>query len=385
MFQLFRKRFRIPFPIFKKICVDLKPILQPKDTNATGVEAIPFTVKVLACLRRLGRGEVWDTIVELCQDKVSEETLRIFFKTFVYTMKQHYGEEMIHPPQSDVELQSVLRESAKKGYPGCIGFMDGVHCRWEMCPARWRHLSLGKESKHPSIGWQCTVNHKRRFISVMSGLLGSVNDVAACKADPFVHALRNNPLYTDQKVLLYDVNGNTYDEQGLWVSVDGGYLKTPELLVGDPNILDLPMNHWTSYMESERKHVECAFGILKHRFRILKLPIVIHDVDDIDNMFFTCCILHNMCLDFDGADDGWNLGEDDGMFSDDPTHDTYLYGGMRFDLYPHVDCSTVSSLYGSNVAIGTDFDSENFQMKRERIAQHFYYRYRHHGLLRRNK
>ena len=33
MFQLFHKRFRIPFPIFKKICVDLKPILQPKDTH----------------------------------------------------------------------------------------------------------------------------------------------------------------------------------------------------------------------------------------------------------------------------------------------------------------------------------------------------------------
>ena len=46
---------------------------------------------------------------------------------------------------------------------------------------------------------------------------------------------------TDQKVLLSDVNGDTFNEQGLWVSVDGDYLKTLELLVGDSNNLDLPI------------------------------------------------------------------------------------------------------------------------------------------------
>ena len=45
---------------------------------------------------------------------------------------------------------------------------------------------------------------------------------------------------------------------------------------------------------------ECAkrrrafFGILKCRFRILKLPILIRRKRDIDNVVFTCCILHNM-------------------------------------------------------------------------------------------
>ena len=93
-----------------------------------GVEAIPFEIKVLSCLRRLGRGEVWDTIRELCQDIPSAETLRTFFKKFVKVMRQrYYGEEMIRPPQSESELQSVLRTSARKGYPGCVGFMDGVH------------------------------------------------------------------------------------------------------------------------------------------------------------------------------------------------------------------------------------------------------------------
>ena len=51
-----------------------------------------------------------------------------------------------------------------------------------------------------------------------------------------------------------------------------------------------------------------VFCILKSRFRILRLPIRIHNYAEIDGMFVTCCILHNMCIDFDGLDDSWNLG-----------------------------------------------------------------------------
>ena len=72
--------------------------------------------------------------------------------------------------------------------------------------------------------------------------------------------------------MVYDQEGNKHEETGLWVNVDGGYIKIPECLVGDPEILNVDMNYWTTMMESERKHVECAFGILKSRFRILKLP-----------------------------------------------------------------------------------------------------------------
>ncbi|CAB1103991.1 unnamed protein product [Ectocarpus sp. CCAP 1310/34] len=55
-------------------------------------------------------------------------------------------------------------------------------------------------------------------------------------------------------------------------------------------------------LESVRKDVECFFGILKGRFRILKLVMAYHEQERIDNVFFTCCILHNMLHIFDGMD-----------------------------------------------------------------------------------
>lgn len=48
-------------------------------------------------------------------------------------------------------------------------------------------------------------------------------------------------------------------------------------------------------MESVCKQdVECLFGILRGRFRILKRDMQCRTRDQMDNMFFTCCILHNM-------------------------------------------------------------------------------------------
>ncbi|CAM9749108.1 unnamed protein product, partial [Ectocarpus fasciculatus] len=58
-------------------------------------------------------------------------------------------------------------------------------------------------------------------------------------------------------------------------------------------------------LESVRKDVECFFGILKGRFRILKLAMAYQSQERIDNVFFTCCILHNMLHTFDTAWTSW--------------------------------------------------------------------------------
>ena len=51
-----------------------------------------------------------------------------------------------------------------------------------------------------------------------------------------------------------------------------------------------------------RKDVEYIFGILKGWFRILKSPIRIHDIDEVDKIWKPCCTLHNWLLEIDGLD-----------------------------------------------------------------------------------
>jgi hypothetical protein len=59
---------------------------------------------------------------------------------------------------------------------------------------------------------------------------------------------------------------------------------------------------WSKHLESVRKDVECAFGSLKVRFKILKLPLMYRDVEHVDNVFYSCAILHNMLLRWDGRE-----------------------------------------------------------------------------------
>ena len=343
---------------------------------------VPFEIKVLAALRHLGRGECWDTIVEACNDLPSRTTLSSFFKRFVKCMRDTYEDTWIHTPRTETELQSVLNRSSKRGFPGCLGYMDGVHVHWDRCPMRWKHQSIGK-NEYPSIGWQCSVNHHRRFMSVSAPALGGVNDQTACRTDKFVQQLRHDKLYTDMTYMIYDEDGEIHEENGLWVNVDGGYLCAPELLVGNPHDLDHYMNYWTTFMESERKHVECAFGILKARFRVLKLPIRLESFDVIDNMFVTCCILHNMCLESDGFDDSWNLGTsvdngsfeegENGYFSDDDHHKFYWSHNLFYDLHPNIDYTTMGSI---RCIVGSKHDDMKFCTKRNKMAKHFYYMFR---------
>jgi hypothetical protein len=87
---------------------------------------------------------------------------------------------------------------------------------------------------------------------------------------------------------------------------------------------------WSVQMESVRKDIECCYGILKVRFKILAYPIQFHSgkhkgkfvrdfsftlfhfisffnvcemqdyVRKINNTVWACCVLHNLLLSYDG-------------------------------------------------------------------------------------
>ena len=53
---------------------------------------------------------------------------------------------------------------------------------------------------------------------------------------------------------------------------------------------------WSKLLESTRKDAERTFGVMKKRFRILKVPLLYRDAVFIQHIFVTCAVLHNMLL-----------------------------------------------------------------------------------------
>jgi hypothetical protein len=87
---------------------------------------------------------------------------------------------------------------------------------------------------------------------------------------------------------------------GAYLIVDNGYLDWSCTVppFGVSNNID--KIGWSKWLESIRKDVECTFGILKGRWRILKSGVRLHGVDAVNSVWFTCCALHNWLLEIDG-------------------------------------------------------------------------------------
>jgi hypothetical protein len=100
----------------------------------------------------------------------------------------------------------------------------------------------------------------------------------------------------------YDVNGNTTMRQyeGPWLIVHNGYLKW-SMTVPPINIhTNAAEHHWSKWLETLQKDVECTFGILKDQWRILKTGIRQQGMEVTNKIWKTCCALHNEVDGIDG-------------------------------------------------------------------------------------
>ena len=125
-------------------------------------------------------------------------------------------------------------------------------------------------------------------------------------------------MFQNDEFKLFTSDGEEFLHQGYYLICDGGFMRWRCLMTGYKYYSSLKEALWSAQMESTRKDVERAFGILKGRFRCLKLPILFQQMDRITYMMWTCVIIHNMILSHDGRDNLWESDDWDGV---DGEHD----------------------------------------------------------------
>ncbi len=83
----------------------------------------------------------------------------------------------------------------------------------------------------------------------------------------------------------------------MYLICDGGYLRWPVLICPFKHSgCATQKGYFSSTIESVRKDVECTFGILKKRWKILEYGIRFDDIEVVEMVFVVCCMLHNMML-----------------------------------------------------------------------------------------
>jgi hypothetical protein len=167
---------------------------------------------------------------------------------------------------------------------------------------------------HTARTYNITVNHRRQILATTTGHQARWNDKTLALFDWFMTDLKNGQIMDDMFFELYErggADGNTIVKrryQGAWLLVDNGYLAWPTTAPPIKTTSSRVEIRFSSWLKSMRKCVECTFGILKGRWRILKSGIRLAGVENGDKIFLTCCALHNWLLNVDGLSEPWDGG-----------------------------------------------------------------------------
>ena len=312
--KLFRRRFRVPYSEFIKLADEVikhELFYRWTQNDCVGSRPSDYRLLLLGTLRYLGRSLTFDDIEEYTF--ISGEVHRNFFSIFLeYGSTVLYQKHIIDPASKmDTSLLEKLFKLA--GLNGCLGSGDGTHVGMQQCPS-WAMINhKGFKLAIPSRNYNATVTHYHQILGTTCGHPGTWNDKTLVLFDELIRGVHEGKLYADHEFELYELDSDnnqiqvTY--QGAWFIVDNGYL--------DWSCTVPPMKHpityeeirFSEWIESMRKDIECTFGILKHRFAILKNGIRLGSISQCDQVWRTCCALHNRLLFIDGLDKGWDVGK----------------------------------------------------------------------------
>lgn len=178
---------------------------------------------------------------------------------------------------------------------GVLGSIDGSHVR--ILPPKEHPNSYCNRKKYHSVLLQGVCDHRKLFIDVYAGQPGSMHDSRVFEKSDLYQRISNNSI---------EFHNNSH------LIGDLAYKLNTYLMVGFKNngFLTQRQKNFNIKLSQIRVVIENAFGILKGRFRRLKLMETVR-LDLICMLIVSACVLHNICiLNGDIPDDIINVEEE---------------------------------------------------------------------------
>ena len=189
---------------------------------------------------------------------------------------------------------------------GCIGSTDGCHVGMLNCPFQLMQFNMGCKLNMQTRTHNLTCNHRRRILHTTSCHPGRWCDKTLVRFDEFVMNVKHGMILPDHTFTLLSrgEDGSIVKKQfsGVWLMADNGHLGWSVTIPPFTSCKTHAQRRWSKWVESMRKDVECTFGILKGRFWQLKNGTRVRGAKAMDNMWMTCCALHNFFLEEDNLD-----------------------------------------------------------------------------------
>jgi hypothetical protein len=287
--EIFRRRFRMGKPLFMKIAEAVQDFDEyfTLRRDALGKSGIRPLVKITAALRMLAYGGAAD-----CNDKylqLSESTSLQCMDKFCNAIVAIYSAEYLrHPTTAD--LEQLLTDGAKRGFPGMLGSLDCMHWEWKNCPSGWAGQFQGKE-KRPTVILEAVASSDMWIWHAYFGMPGSHNDINVLDTSPLFSNILNGRAPRCE----YKINGHHY-EQGYYLA-DGIYPDWAVFVKTMSQPRGAEQKHFVKMQEARRKDVERAFGVLQARFAVVSRPARGWKHHNLKTIMKACIILHNMIVE----------------------------------------------------------------------------------------
>ena len=173
------------------------------------------------------------------------------------------------------------------GLPRCLGAIDGTHIPIK-APQNHPEQYINRKNFH-SMQLQTVCDNEMVFTDVYCGWPGAVHDA---------RVLRNSPLHQAAEFLPND----TFPGESYLIG-DCAYPLKTWLITGfkENGNLSGRQRRFNYKLSSKRMVIERCIGLLKGRFRKLRVEMDIDRVEDLPVIIVAACCLHNICL-FTGED-----------------------------------------------------------------------------------
>jgi Plant transposon protein len=221
--------------------------------------------------------------------------------------------EYVKYPTTAEEVSTQQGDYAKAGLHGAVGSTDATHVSCDRIPVAVINQHRGYKLATPARTYNLTCDHRHRILHTTRGHPATFNDKSLIRYDRFANQIKDGSILDDCffELKYWKASGaiGTRKFHGAWLLVDNGYLEWSVTIPPKKDPSTFGELKFSEMLESMRKDVECTFGILKGRWRYLKTGMRIHDIEGMDNIWCTCCALHNMLLDVDGLANDWGSVE----------------------------------------------------------------------------
>ena len=271
---VFKQRFRMTKETFMYVCQQVGLVLFKQDTNRR--KAISVETRVAIAITRLASGSSLYIIAD--RYGVGISTVHAIVLDFCHALNFFCRNSFIRWPTPS-RLQDISRNfEALHGIPYIAGAIDGSHIPI-LAPHEHAADYYCRKGFH-SVLLQGVVDHLCCFWDYDIGWCGSIHDYN---------------LFSKSSIGKYCFEGklNPYALLG-----DAAYQPRPWMLtpyLGSKDEFTRQQEHWDFIQSSSRMCVECAFGILKLRWRILleRMDCLLQHVPP---HVTTCLILHNLTI-----------------------------------------------------------------------------------------